>query len=91
MSLDVATGKAAPATHPLQFINIEITPLIDGKYYGTDACHHVAVLARLLPLDSPTPPAFSTPRKPEPYNLCYIGQMNTAGGQPFRTGTSLRD
>ncbi|MGA8615989.1 MAG: hypothetical protein WB760_30750 [Xanthobacteraceae bacterium] len=32
MSLDTATGATAPATHPLQFIHIEITPLIDGKY-----------------------------------------------------------
>jgi len=32
MSLDTATGATAPAAHPLQFINIEITPLIDGKY-----------------------------------------------------------
>ena len=32
MPLDIATGATAPATHTLQFINIEITPLIDGKY-----------------------------------------------------------
>ena len=32
MSLDTVAGAAAPVTHPLQFINIEITPLIDGKY-----------------------------------------------------------
>jgi hypothetical protein len=32
MSLDVATGTTAPASHPLQFIHIEIAPLIDGKY-----------------------------------------------------------
>jgi hypothetical protein len=32
MSLDRAPGATAPATHPLQFIHIEITPLIDGEY-----------------------------------------------------------
>jgi hypothetical protein len=32
MSLDIPAGADAPATYPLQFIHIEITPLIDGKY-----------------------------------------------------------
>ena len=32
MSLDIPPGGNAPATYPLQFINIEITPLIDGEY-----------------------------------------------------------
>jgi hypothetical protein len=32
MPLDIPAGGIAPATYPLQFINIEITPLIDGKY-----------------------------------------------------------
>ncbi|MGA8611292.1 MAG: hypothetical protein WB760_06185 [Xanthobacteraceae bacterium] len=32
MSLDIPAGGTAPVTYPLQFINIEITPLIDGKY-----------------------------------------------------------
>jgi hypothetical protein len=31
MSLDIPAGGNAPATYPLQFINIEITPLIDGE------------------------------------------------------------
>ena len=31
MPLDKATGATAPAPYPLQFINIEITPLIDGE------------------------------------------------------------
>jgi hypothetical protein len=41
MSFDTATGATAPGTHPLQFINIEITPLIDGK-------HSVAMQTTLL-------------------------------------------
>ena len=32
MSLDIPAGGNAPAPYPLQFIHIEITPLIDGKY-----------------------------------------------------------
>ena len=32
MPLDIPAGGNAPGTYPLQFINIEITPLIDGKY-----------------------------------------------------------
>jgi hypothetical protein len=32
MSLDIPAGGNPPAPYPLQFINIEITPLIDGKY-----------------------------------------------------------
>jgi hypothetical protein len=32
MPLDIPSGATAPPTYPLQFINIEITPLIDGKY-----------------------------------------------------------
>jgi len=32
MSLDIPAGGDAPAPYPLQFIHIEITPLIDGKY-----------------------------------------------------------
>jgi hypothetical protein len=32
MSLDIPAGGTAPVTYRLQFINIEITPLIDGKY-----------------------------------------------------------
>lgn len=32
MSLDIQTGAAAPASYPLQFINIEITPLVGGEY-----------------------------------------------------------
>jgi hypothetical protein len=32
MPLDIRAGGDAPATYPLQFIHIEITPLIDGKY-----------------------------------------------------------
>jgi hypothetical protein len=32
MSLDIPAGGDVPASCPLQFINIEITPLIDGKY-----------------------------------------------------------
>ena len=32
MLLDIPSGATAPPTHPLQFINIEITPLIDGEY-----------------------------------------------------------
>jgi uncharacterized lipoprotein YbaY len=31
MPLDSPTGAKAPAPYPLQFINIEITPLIDGE------------------------------------------------------------
>jgi hypothetical protein len=44
MSLDIPVGAIAPATHPLQFIHIEITPLIDGKY-------SVAMQATLLDED----------------------------------------
>jgi len=32
MPVDIQAGSAKPATYPLQFINIEITPLIDGEY-----------------------------------------------------------
>ena len=32
MSLDISAGADPPAPYPLQFIHIEITPLIDGKY-----------------------------------------------------------
>ena len=32
MPLDIPSGATAPPIYPLQFINIEITPLIDGKY-----------------------------------------------------------
>ena len=32
MSLDIQAGAAAPAPNPIQFVNIEITPLIDGHY-----------------------------------------------------------
>ena len=31
MSLDIPAGGDAPATYPLQFIHIEITPLVDGE------------------------------------------------------------
>jgi uncharacterized lipoprotein YbaY len=31
MSLDIPAGGNAPAPYPLQFINIEITPLVDGE------------------------------------------------------------
>jgi hypothetical protein len=31
MPVDIATGATAPASYPLQFINIEITPLTDGE------------------------------------------------------------
>jgi hypothetical protein len=44
MSLDIPAGAAAPANYPLQFINIEITPLIDGQY-------SVAMQATLLDED----------------------------------------
>jgi hypothetical protein len=32
MSLDIPAGAIAPALFPLQFVNIEITPLIDGQF-----------------------------------------------------------
>ena len=32
MSLDIQAGANAPAPLPLQFVNIEITPLIDGQF-----------------------------------------------------------
>ena len=32
MSLDIAGRSKAPAPYPLQFVNIQITPLIDGDY-----------------------------------------------------------
>jgi hypothetical protein len=32
MSLDIQGGGKAPAPYPLQFVNIEITPLTDGEY-----------------------------------------------------------
>lgn len=32
MSLDISTGAFAPAPTPLQFVNIEITPLMGGQY-----------------------------------------------------------
>jgi len=44
MSLDIPAGGNTPATYPLQFIHIEITPLIDGKY-------SVAMQATLLDED----------------------------------------
>jgi hypothetical protein len=31
MPLDMPSGATAPVPYPLQFINIEITPLIDGE------------------------------------------------------------
>ena len=32
MSLDIQASAKAPAPLPLQFVNIEITPLTDGKF-----------------------------------------------------------
>jgi len=32
MSLDTSAGAKAPSQLPLQFVNIEIAPLIDGQY-----------------------------------------------------------
>jgi hypothetical protein len=32
MSFDIQAGANAPAPLPLQFVNIEITPLIDGEF-----------------------------------------------------------
>lgn len=32
MSFDVPAGSSQPATHPIQFVHIEIAPLIDGQY-----------------------------------------------------------
>ena len=32
MSLDIQASGKPPVPYPLQFINIEITPLIDGQY-----------------------------------------------------------
>jgi hypothetical protein len=32
MPVDIATGATPPAPYPLQFIDIQITPLIDGAY-----------------------------------------------------------
>ena len=32
MSLDTAAGATAPAPLPLQFVNIEITPLLGGQF-----------------------------------------------------------
>jgi hypothetical protein len=32
MSLDSAAGAQAPAPFPIQFVNIEITPLLGGEY-----------------------------------------------------------
>lgn len=32
MSLDIATGAEAPTSLPLQFVNIEITPIIGGRF-----------------------------------------------------------
>jgi len=32
MSLDTAAGAEAPASFPIQFVNIEITPLLGGEY-----------------------------------------------------------
>ncbi len=32
MSLDRAAGESTPAPLPLQFVNIEITPLIGGQF-----------------------------------------------------------
>ena len=32
MNVDIAVGAQAPAPLPLQFVNIEITPLMGGKY-----------------------------------------------------------
>ena len=32
MSFDTAAGAATPAPLPLQFVNVEITPLVGGRY-----------------------------------------------------------
>jgi hypothetical protein len=32
MSLDIPTGAHAPAPSPIQFVNIEITPLMGGQF-----------------------------------------------------------
>ena len=32
MNLDIAAGGNAPAPFPIQFVNIEITPLIGGQF-----------------------------------------------------------
>jgi hypothetical protein len=44
MSLDTAAGTKAPAPLPLQFVNIEITPIIGGRF-------SVAMQATLLDED----------------------------------------
>jgi hypothetical protein len=46
MPLDIPARGNAPVTYPLQFINIEITPLIDGEY-------SVAMQATLLDEERP--------------------------------------
>ena len=32
MPFDAPTGTSLPASHPIQFVHIEIAPLIDGRY-----------------------------------------------------------
>ena len=32
MTLDIAAGGHAPAPLPIQFITVEITPIVDGRY-----------------------------------------------------------
>jgi hypothetical protein len=32
MPLDIQAGGKPPGPHPLQYVHIEITPLIDGQY-----------------------------------------------------------
>jgi hypothetical protein len=32
MTLDIAAGQTGPAPLPIQFVNIEITPLVGGRY-----------------------------------------------------------
>jgi hypothetical protein len=32
MSLDISAGASAAASNPLQFVNIEITPLMGGQF-----------------------------------------------------------
>jgi hypothetical protein len=32
MPFDIAAGASAPASFPIQFVNIEITPLVGGQF-----------------------------------------------------------
>ena len=81
MPLDIQAGGKPPSSYPLQFVNIEITPLIDGQYA-------VVMQATLLDEDElasrpqDTPCLFQCFRR-----VRHAAQRRQATGRILSTGT----